>query len=153
MARVPAARATSAESSHPQLRKRPMHVFHGYENFPSEFRGASLAIGNFDGVHRGHQALIARARDRAAAPLRYGAPKLAGAMVFEPHPREFFHPERPHFRLTSLDRKLALFERYGLEQQGEIVRHTFLLRRGFIFPGAPPLATLESILPFKGSTR
>jgi hypothetical protein len=44
------------------------------------------------------------------------------------------------------------FERYGLEQQGEIVRHTFLLRRGFIFPGAPPLATLESILPFKRST-
>jgi hypothetical protein len=41
-------------------------------------------------------------------------------------------------------------ERYGLEQQGEIVRHTFLLRKGFIFPGAPPLATLESILPFRG---
>jgi riboflavin kinase/FMN adenylyltransferase len=36
-------------------------------------------------------------------------------MVFEPHPREFFHPERPHFRLTSLERKLALFERYGLD--------------------------------------
>ena len=45
------------------------------------------------------------------------------------------------------------FERYGLEQQGEIVRHTFLLRRGFVFPGAPPLATLESILPFKGSAK
>ena len=43
------------------------------------------------------------------------------------------------------------FERYGLEQQGEIVRHAFLLRRGFTFPGAPPLATLESILPFKPS--
>ena len=41
------------------------------------------------------------------------------------------------------------FERYGLEQQGEIVRHTFLLRNGCVFPGAPPLATLESILPFK----
>ena len=40
-------------------------------------------------------------------------------------------------------------ERYGLEQQGEIVRHTFLLRHGFIFEGAPPLATLESILPFR----
>ena len=40
-------------------------------------------------------------------------------------------------------------ERYGLEQQGEIVRHTFLLRNGFIFEGAPPLATLESILPFR----
>jgi hypothetical protein len=40
-------------------------------------------------------------------------------------------------------------ERYGIEQQAEIVRHTFLLRRGASIPGAPPLATLESILPFK----
>lgn len=40
-------------------------------------------------------------------------------------------------------------ERYGIEQQAEIVRHTFLLRRGGIVPGAPSLATLESILPFK----
>lgn len=39
-------------------------------------------------------------------------------------------------------------ERYGLEQQAEIVRHTFLLRHGVALPGAPPLATLESILPF-----
>ncbi len=42
------------------------------------------------------------------------------------------------------------FERYGLEQQAEIVRHTYLLRRGIVEPGVPPLATLESILPFKG---
>jgi len=41
------------------------------------------------------------------------------------------------------------FERYGLEQQAEIVRHTFLLRHGISVPGRPPLATLESILPFK----
>lgn len=41
------------------------------------------------------------------------------------------------------------FTRYGLEQQGEIVRHAFLLRCGVGIPGAPPLATLESILPFK----
>lgn len=40
-------------------------------------------------------------------------------------------------------------DRYGIEQQAEIVRHVFLLRRGAIVPGAPPLATLESILPFK----
>ena len=41
------------------------------------------------------------------------------------------------------------FERYGLEQQGEIVRHTFLLRNGLTAPGSPPLAQLMSILPFK----
>ena len=92
-----------------------MHVIHGYDHVPAQLRGASLAIGNFDGVHRGHQALIAKARERALELARPGAPRLAGAMVFEPHPREFFHPERPHFRITSLERKLALFERYGLD--------------------------------------
>lgn len=40
-------------------------------------------------------------------------------------------------------------ERYGIEQQAEIVRHAFILRRGVAIPGAPPLATLESILPFR----
>jgi riboflavin kinase/FMN adenylyltransferase len=92
-----------------------MHIFYGYDHVPRELRGAALAIGNFDGVHRGHQALIARARERAAASTRHGAAHLSGAMVFEPHPREFFHPERPHFRLTTLEQKLGLFERFGLD--------------------------------------
>jgi riboflavin kinase / FMN adenylyltransferase len=92
-----------------------MHVFHGYDHIPQALRGAALAIGNFDGVHRGHQALIDRARERAQASTRHGAAHLAGAMVFEPHPREFFHPERPHFRLTPLAQKLSLFERYELD--------------------------------------
>ena len=92
-----------------------MHVFHGYDHVPKALRGAALAIGNFDGVHRGHQALIARARERAEASTRHGASHLAGVMVFEPHPREFFHPDRAHFRLTTLAQKLAHFERYGLD--------------------------------------
>ena len=92
-----------------------MHIFHGFDRVPSSLRGAALAIGNFDGVHRGHQALIARARERAAQSTRHGASHLAGAMVFEPHPREVFHPERPHFHLTTLAQKMTLFERYGLD--------------------------------------
>ena len=56
----------------------------------------------------------------------------------------------PFCRYTYAIKAGLRFERYGLEQQGEIVRHTFLLRKGIVFPGAPPLATLESILPFKG---
>lgn len=92
-----------------------MHVIHGYDHLPAELRGSALAIGNFDGVHRGHQALIAKAREKAAELAPPGTAHLAGAMVFEPHPREYFHPERQHFRITPLERKLRLFERHGLD--------------------------------------
>jgi riboflavin kinase / FMN adenylyltransferase len=73
-------------------------------------RGSALAIGNFDGVHRGHQALLATVKadaDRRDAP--------AGVMIFDPHPREFFQPQAPHFRLTTRAQKLRLFARCGLD--------------------------------------
>jgi riboflavin kinase/FMN adenylyltransferase len=87
-----------------------MRVIRGYREVPQEARGGVLAIGNFDGVHRGHQTLLAVAAAKAA---EIGAP--SGALIFEPHPREFFHPEEPHFRLTPLKEKLAIFERLGLD--------------------------------------
>lgn len=87
-----------------------MQIVHGYRNVPQSARGAALAIGNFDGVHRGHQVLLAEAVARAR---ELGAP--AAVLVFEPHPREFFHPEEPHFRLTPLKQKLAIFEELGLD--------------------------------------
>ncbi|KAB2939729.1 bifunctional riboflavin kinase/FAD synthetase [Hyphomicrobium sp.] len=87
-----------------------MLVVHGYKDVPQGARGAALAIGNFDGVHRGHQALL---RAAAAIGRELGAP--AGALIFEPHPREFFHPEEPHFHLTPLPQKLDLFEHAGLD--------------------------------------
>lgn len=87
-----------------------MLVIHGFEAVPPEAKGAVLALGNFDGVHRGHQILVRRAIDEAR---RIGCP--AGVLLFEPHPREFFNPSAPHFRLTSLDEKLALFEEVGLD--------------------------------------
>ena len=87
-----------------------MLVVHGYKNVPAQARGAVLAIGNFDGVHRGHQALL---RAASAIGRELGAP--AGALIFEPHPREFFHPEEPHFHLTPLPQKLAIFDRLGLD--------------------------------------
>lgn len=92
-----------------------MHIYEGYDHVPQQLRGAAVAIGNFDGVHRGHQALLERVRERAAASTRHGASHLAGVMVFEPHPREFFQPDRPHFRLTTLKQKLRHFERLGLD--------------------------------------
>src|SRR6185436_8408439 len=86
-----------------------MIVLHGTENLPPEARGAALAIGNFDGVHRGHRALLQAAKDAAA---KTGT--KAGVILFEPHPREVFQPDKPHFRLTPLPRKLALLEAAGL---------------------------------------
>ena len=87
-----------------------MHVIHGYKHVPQDLRGASVALGNFDGVHRGHRALIDAARKQALAMKR-----PAGVLVFDPHPREFFQPDETHFRLTSLPRKLRLFEQAHLD--------------------------------------
>jgi riboflavin kinase/FMN adenylyltransferase len=87
-----------------------MHVVYGHKHVLPEFRGAAVAIGNFDGVHRGHRALIAEAKAQARAK---GI--LAAVMVFEPHPREFFQPNEHPFRLTPLKRKLVLFEQLGLD--------------------------------------
>jgi riboflavin kinase/FMN adenylyltransferase len=87
-----------------------MRVVHGYENAPADIKGAVLAVGNFDGVHRGHQVLIERA---IAAARECGKP--AGALVFEPHPRAFFTPREPHFRLTTIEEKLSIFAAIGLD--------------------------------------
>ena len=73
-------------------------------------RGATVAIGNFDGVHRGHKAVIAAALARAGA---LGKP--SAALTFEPHPRAFFDPDEPLFRLTPEDAKLRLLAAAGLD--------------------------------------
>lgn len=85
-----------------------MEVVHGWQEVPQRLKGASLAIGTFDGVHRGHRAVLDAAKAKAAEG---GLPM--GVMVFEPYPRMFFQPRRPFFRLTSLAQKLALLEAEG----------------------------------------
>jgi len=72
--------------------------------------GAVVAIGNFDGVHRGHRAVIGVAQDVAR---RLGRP--AAALTFEPHPRAFFNPGEPLFRLTDEAVKLRLLASTGLD--------------------------------------
>ena len=71
----------------------------------------ALTIGNFDGVHLGHQALLNELR--AAAQAR-GLP--AAVVIFEPHPREFFAPQQAPTRLTSLREKLELFASMGIDR-------------------------------------
>ena len=70
-----------------------------------------LTIGNFDGLHRGHQVLLERLTAHAR---RVALP--AAVLTFEPHPREFFAPEQAPARLTSLREKLSLLERCGVDQ-------------------------------------
>lgn len=78
---------------------------------PAEaLRGAAVAIGNFDGVHRGHKAVIA-----AALSCARSLGKPAAALTFEPHPRAFFNPNEPLFRLTDETAKLRLLAATGLD--------------------------------------
>ena len=87
-----------------------MRVVSDYRNPPHEAKGAVVALGNFDGVHRGHQALI----EEAAGIARETGRPLA-ALVFEPYPREFFRPGGEPFRLSAFSRKARLLEKCGIE--------------------------------------
>ena len=75
-----------------------------------EYRGSFAVMGNFDGVHRGHQALIAEAKKTADS-----LGQRLSAIVFEPHPRRFFRPDEPPFLLTPLEAKAELLQRLGVE--------------------------------------
>lgn len=72
----------------------------------ASLRGASVAMGNFDGVHKGHQAVIDHAR-RADAPL--------GIITFEPHPRQVFAPDAPTFRLMNAESRRNRLVKLGVE--------------------------------------
>ncbi len=85
-------------------------VFDDWRAVPPEWKGGAVALGNFDGVHRGHQALLAEAREQAGA---LGAPVLA--LTFEPHPRGFFVPDTGPFRLTLPPAKARLLAEYGVQ--------------------------------------
>ena len=70
-----------------------MRIFRSWDDLPDDARGATVALGNFDGVHLGHAHLL-----RAAHRARPGLP--LAVLTFEPHPREHFRPDDPPFRLT-----------------------------------------------------
>ena len=80
------------------------------EGDPGPLHGAVVAIGNFDGVHRGHRTVIGAALNRAAALGR-----KAAALTFSPHPRRFFQPNAPMFPLSSERDKLRLLAATGLD--------------------------------------
>jgi riboflavin kinase / FMN adenylyltransferase len=94
---------------------RRFHLCRDGEPLPAALQGAVVAIGNFDGVHRGHQRLIALAREVAS---RNGRPNAV--LTFDPHPRLFFNPDAPLFLLTPGPVKIAVLRRLDLD--GVVIR-------------------------------
>jgi riboflavin kinase / FMN adenylyltransferase len=87
-----------------------MKIFRHYDNLPPTARGAVVALGNFDGIHKGHQAVIGR----AAGDAKAAGAKL-GLLTFEPHPRSVFRPADPPFRLTPFRSKAILLCGIGVD--------------------------------------
>ncbi|MDG9884951.1 bifunctional riboflavin kinase/FAD synthetase [Pseudomonas putida CSV86] len=88
-----------------------MQLVRGLQNLRPRHRGCVATIGNFDGVHRGHQAILARLRERA---VELGVPSCV--VIFEPQPREYFAPETAPARLARLRDKVALLAAEGVDR-------------------------------------
>jgi riboflavin kinase/FMN adenylyltransferase len=92
-----------------------MRIIRDYQFVKSSDKGASVAVGNFDGVHIGHQHVIEIARQwgsKNKSPL--------GVLTFEPHPRSYFSPEGPNFRLMSSDAKATRLNKLNVEKLYEL---------------------------------
>ena len=87
-----------------------MERLDGGSAVPADLRGGIVALGNFDGFHLGHQAVVGRAVARARAE---GRPALVA--TFDPHPMRFFRPDSPWFRLTTMDQRARLIEAAGVD--------------------------------------
>ncbi|MCT2540845.1 bifunctional riboflavin kinase/FAD synthetase [Sedimentimonas flavescens] len=87
-----------------------MQKYTHWTGLPETARGASVAMGNFDGVHLGHQSVIDLARGKG--PL--------GVVTFEPHPREFFAPDAPPFRLMNAEARGHRLQKLGVERLFEL---------------------------------
>ena len=87
-----------------------MERLDGGSAVPSHLAGGIVALGNFDGFHLGHQAVVGRAVARARAE---GRPALVA--TFDPHPVRHFRPDAPPFRLTTLDQRQRLFAAAGVD--------------------------------------
>jgi len=87
-----------------------MRIVRSWKGLSEADQGASVALGNFDGVHRGHQSVIALAKAAAQAT---GAP--LGVISFNPHPRRIFQPDAPAFRLMNLDQQAEALAELGVD--------------------------------------
>ncbi|WP_413450614.1 bifunctional riboflavin kinase/FAD synthetase [Georgenia phoenicis] len=100
-----------------------MQVWHGIEQIPDDLAGSVVTIGNFDGVHRGHRAVLARTTDRARA---LGVPAVA--LTFDPHPAQVHRPGSTPPLLTGLTDRLELLAGLGVDAT-LVVHYTLELSR------------------------
>lgn len=111
-----------------------MELIRGVPNLRPRHRGCAATIGNFDGVHLGHQAVLGQLSERAVAlhlPVT--------VITFEPQPREFFTPERVPPRLTRLREKVESLRRFGVDR-------VLCLRFGDYLAGLPPEEFIRIVL-------
>ncbi|SET18921.1 bifunctional riboflavin kinase/FAD synthetase [Paracoccus homiensis] len=108
-----------------------MHIHRDWAGLPVTARGATVAMGNFDGVHLGHRAVIEAATRAADAPL--------GIITFEPHPREVFRPEAAPFRLMNAEARANRLARLG-------VQHLYELPFGPVLSGLTPECFARDVL-------
>lgn len=87
-----------------------MKLFRHLDNLPNDVRGAVVAWGNYDGLHKGHLAVLERAKTIAR---ELGAP--LAVLTTEPHPRQYFAPDAPNFRLMTLRTKAQALEQFGAD--------------------------------------
>ena len=98
-----------------------MQIYRDYTDIPADAKGAAIAMGNFDGVHLGHQSVLALAKTAAVtanAPL--------GVVTFEPHPREFFAPDSVDFRLMNAETRANRLAKLGVDYLYELPFNTAL---------------------------
>jgi len=87
-----------------------MQIITDYNNCPEVAKGAVIALGNFDGIHKGHQAII-----RKTVQLAKDLNKPSAVMTFEPHPVSLFKPDTDNFRLTTFAKKAELIAALGVD--------------------------------------
>jgi riboflavin kinase/FMN adenylyltransferase len=87
-----------------------LKIVHGWKDVAPDEKGAAVALGNFDGVHRGHQQVIAEAA-KAARELKVPL----GVVTFDPHPRRLFRPTEPAFRLMTIEQQARLLSGLGVD--------------------------------------
>jgi len=107
-----------------------MQIHQGWQGLDASVKGASVALGNFDGVHLGHRAVIDLAR-RPPAPL--------GIVTFEPHPRQVFTPDSPPFRLMNAEARANRLAKLGVD-------HLYELPFGPTLAGLTPQDFVQQVL-------